>query len=695
MQMQAADCGAASLKMILDYYNSFYSLEEVRQLIGVGVDGSTIGDIRQGAAHTGLELEALELDLDSLHKLQPPFILWWDHVHFVVYEGKRNNIEIINDPALGRRHLSKQEFIAAWTGVVIYPLNGDRIKKSKSKAIVSSLDIITSLISGSEKLISLAFLLSVSGIIPAIFLAQLTSYFTDQVLVDSEYIEAKSLLWSFFALTGVTALLSSTSYYISNRTAYAVSVRRSIVFFKFILSLPVTWHESRTPQEIATRILLPSQMINTLTYSFMNSLGTVTKSFLILVFVFFVNIWLGTCFLGLFIIVLLSTVFITVSSSNANQLISVENGKQGSIALSTLGNLEKIRSVGQENAQYATWAGYYTNFTNAGQKVSQSQSYTSLVSVSGTYLFTTILIVAGPILIIKNQISIGDFIGLQFLVGYLAAGVSTIPSLLTQYQTAISPVTRIRDAFEADYPFTHKKPSRIEELELTSKSHSLHKNPSDQLASIAFNSVLFENTRSHVTFSNLNITIDPHKLTALSSSNVQASTSFLKLLCGLIEPKAGQVLLNSNGDISSPTPGDIRYFSGESTILDINFAANVNLMDGLISRDDIMHTIQMVRLFDYVKRFSNGIYSRLPSHGRGLSHQALIRLTQARIVVERDSFTAIDSFIDRLPMDDSVNLINCLRSRNIGSILVCNSETLHDLFDEVIDLDTLAECGAK
>ncbi|MFN9057951.1 MAG: cysteine peptidase family C39 domain-containing protein, partial [Cyanobacteriota bacterium] len=338
--MQAADCGAASLKMLLDYYDSFFTLEELRCLIGVGTDGSTIGDIRQAAEKLGLPLEANEIDLKTLHKSSIPCILWWDHVHFVVYEGNKGATETINDPAVGRRHLSELEFLAAWTGVAITPTDLSGIKKQISSEIVSNKQIIRFMLDKAYVPVLLGLLLNTLSIIPSIILSQLTSYFTDYVLIHNQISLAKGLLWSFFALTGVTALLTSAAYYLTSRAAFVTGIDRSLSLLTLIFKLPGTWHSQRSPQELSSRILLPSQMVSSLTYSLVSTLATILKSIIILVFIFAINITLGCAFFLIFLLVILVTLFINKATISANQALSVENGKQQGTALMTLSNLE-------------------------------------------------------------------------------------------------------------------------------------------------------------------------------------------------------------------------------------------------------------------------------------------------------------------------------------------------------------------
>jgi ABC-type bacteriocin/lantibiotic exporter with double-glycine peptidase domain len=687
--MEAADCGAASLKMLLDYHDSFYTLEEVRSLIGTGNDGSTIGDIREGAKKLGLILEAKEIDIATLHKSSIPCILWWDHVHFVVYEGLKGSKESINDPAIGRRSLIQSEFLAAWTGVAIIATDFSSLEHHKSETIASNNQILNFILGKATIPVILGLLLNILGIIPDIILSQLTSYFTEYVLISNQISLAKSLLWSFFALTGVSALLTTAGYYLTSRATYVTGINSSLAFLKLILKLPAQWHSGRNPQEIASRVLLPSQMLTSLTYSLVSSTGTIIKSILILIFIFAINPTLGSIYMTLFLLVFSVTLWINNLIKDANQTLSVDNGKQQGVALMTLSSLEKIRVSGEENSRYSTWAGYYTNFVNAQQKISLGQSYSNLASISSTYLCLTILIVFGPILIIKGKITIGNFIGLQFLLGYLSSGISAIPSWLADYQSAVSPITRIRDVFEG---FTGDKDTMVNSPELVVYGDDYHdqvRNPRDQqiLTKIKFNALSFSYRKGKPLFDDLNLEIDPHKLLCLTGKPGSGLTTFLKLLSGQLTPTTGTIDFYADSVVSERNRNNIRYFNDDPALLDIDIASNISLLKSDYSRDDIINALKSAGLIDYIKLLPKGIYSNLPCHGSGLSNTLLSKLIVSRIIIDQHTFTVIDTFIDQLPQADAVSFLINLKKRAIGCLVVSNTSKYSNYFDDIIQLN--------
>ena len=122
MQLEALECGAASLAMLMAYYGKWVPLEEVRLACGVSRDGSNAKNIYLAAQHYGFTVKAMRMTPESLQKNGKfPCILHWNMNHFVVLDGFRGKYACLNDPARGTVKVPMEEFDVAFTGIVIIP----------------------------------------------------------------------------------------------------------------------------------------------------------------------------------------------------------------------------------------------------------------------------------------------------------------------------------------------------------------------------------------------------------------------------------------------------------------------------------------------------------------------------------------------------------------------------------------------
>ena len=137
LQMEAVECGAASLAMVLGHYGRHVPLEELRIACGVSRDGSRASNLLKAARGYGLTAKGMQMDLAALADVQGPAILFWEFNHYVVYDGMgrrfgRRGI-YINDPAKGRRFVPMEEFDGSFTGVVLILEPGDGFERGGRK----------------------------------------------------------------------------------------------------------------------------------------------------------------------------------------------------------------------------------------------------------------------------------------------------------------------------------------------------------------------------------------------------------------------------------------------------------------------------------------------------------------------------------------------------------------------------------
>jgi ATP-binding cassette subfamily C protein len=180
LQMEAVECGAAALAIILEYYGRIATLEELRVACSVSRDGAKAGNIVKAGRVYGLEAAGRKLEVNEALDFDEPFVVFWNFNHFVVVEGVRGDKIFINDPASGPRSIDIKEFSAAFTGICLTFKPGPTFEKGGKKRSLSH--ALLSRLRGSRSVVSYIMIVSLLLVLPGIVQPTILKTFVDEIL---------------------------------------------------------------------------------------------------------------------------------------------------------------------------------------------------------------------------------------------------------------------------------------------------------------------------------------------------------------------------------------------------------------------------------------------------------------------------------------------------------------------------------
>ncbi|NCG57254.1 MAG: NHLP family bacteriocin export ABC transporter peptidase/permease/ATPase, partial [Proteobacteria bacterium] len=251
LQMEAVECGAASLAMVLGYYGRIEPLAKLRQNCGVSRDGSKAANILRAARRYGMEAHGIKADVPALKSLQMPCILFWEFNHFVVLEGFKKNVAYINDPAMGHRVIPIADFERSFTGVALAMKPGEEFERGGKKP--SLLGAVLERLTGSALPIVFCIFLGFLMVIPGILFPVLMQIFLDEIILENRSSWARPIMTAMLFAILLNLGLKYLQMNSLRRLRLNLTIRLSSQFFWHLLQLPNEFYVQRFAGEVANR----------------------------------------------------------------------------------------------------------------------------------------------------------------------------------------------------------------------------------------------------------------------------------------------------------------------------------------------------------------------------------------------------------------------------------------------------------
>jgi len=264
LQLEAVECGAACLGMILEYYGRVVPLTELRAACGVSRDGVKAGNVIKAAKKYGLNAKGFRENLDSALKLKCPYLAFWNFNHFLVVEGydAKRKIVHLNDPGEGHRKVRLEEFDGSFTGVVMLFEPNKDFKKGGSKP--SMLAAIQARFRHARASVLYLLLCGLVLAVPNLIIPAYTQIFVDSVLGEDRTDWLRPLILALLVTILFRVVVETVKYLLLRRLYVHLGMVMTSGFFWHLLKLPMSFYSQRFSGEIATRQKLNDTLAETL-----------------------------------------------------------------------------------------------------------------------------------------------------------------------------------------------------------------------------------------------------------------------------------------------------------------------------------------------------------------------------------------------------------------------------------------------
>ena len=458
LQLEAAECGAASLAMVLGYHGRHMALDELRTLCGVSRDGSKASSLLRAARALGLEAKGLKAEPEQIGALHLPAIAFVNFNHFLVVEAISDAYVWLNDPADGRRREPLAEFAESFTGVVLTFRPGpDFVAGDSRPALLQSL---AGRFAGVRAALWFAFLVSLALVVPGIVLPVFSRIFVDYVLIRHLGDWLAPLLVGMAATALVRFGLLELEAWTLLKARMAMSQATGHALVAKLLTLPIAFFDQRFAGEVADRDHLNDQLSELLTGKLAQAAISLVTAFFLLIVLLIYN-WALT--LAVVALAALNAAVLILSNrilSERYRKISIDQGKLAGARVAGLKDMETFKASGAEDMLFQRWIGLQAQVQNGQQRAAGLSAWIAAApALIGSLIVATILIWGG-FSVMRGAMTLGELVAYQTLAASFIAPIAALAGFGAELHQVRSYTGRLDDilAQEPDARFLGADP---------------------------------------------------------------------------------------------------------------------------------------------------------------------------------------------------------------------------------------------
>ena len=448
-QVELADCGPASLAIVLEYFGRHVPLDELHEACGVGRDGVNALTLVQVAEHYGLRARGVKTELDDLRYLPTGTVMFWSMSHFVVLEAASRRGVTIVDPALGRRTVRWNDADREYSGTAILLEPGDTFTSARRGAAQGLAGYLRPL---ARQRAVLAQVVGTSLVLRAVGLALplLTAVIIDRILP----VNGRGLLLPIGATVGTMVVASFVATWLRARllleARVQVDMHTTLSFLEHLVSLPLTFHQRREAGDLVMRLRSTSIIRETLTTGVLSAMLDGGFAVLYLVLLALTSSALTIAALVLAILQVSAVVATQRTVQRlASESLRVEARSQ-SYAFQLLAGMSTLKASGTENRAVEEFS---NRFVDELRAVARRGRLSALLdSVLGVLAQAGPLVLLGiaALQVLDGRLSLGSALAATALASGFLAPLTTLVGTASSFVLVRSYVERLDDVFDTE-----------------------------------------------------------------------------------------------------------------------------------------------------------------------------------------------------------------------------------------------------
>ena len=680
MQMEALECGAACLAMILAYYRKWIPLEQVRVDCGVSRDGSNLKNIYLAARNYGLDVHGYTMEIESI-KTQAtyPCIIHWNFNHFVVLDGFRGNKAVLNDPARGQVAVSMEEFDKSFTGVCLVFKPGETFEPGGKRK--STVEFARKRLKGAAPAVVFVILTTVIACLFNVIDPVMTRIFYDRLLSGN----APDWLHPFviaMIVLAVFQLITTWANLIYNlKINGKMAIEGNAGYMWKVLRLPMEFFSQRMTGDILQRQSTNASIAGTLVDTVAPlALNTVMMLIYLLIMlrhsVIMTLVGVGCLALNAFVARYMSNKRI-----NMSRIQMRDEGKLAATTMAGISMTETIKSAGAEAGFFRKWSGYQASVNTQQVAVARLNAGIGAIPEFVAKLSGYAVLFLGVGLTMNGQFTLGMITMFQGLLTSFMEPAMTLVSAGQTIQEMRTQMERVEDVMEyPDDPALAREANLPEDTDYSKLKGEL------EVRNLTFGYSRLADPVIH----DFSMKMKPGSRVAIVGGSGSGKSTVSKLITGLYQPWSGEILFDGRPKEEIPRnvfTGSVAMVDQDIILFEDTIANNIRMWDSTIADFEVILAARDAQIHDDILQRPGGYSATLTENGKDLSGGQRQRLEIARVLAQDPSVIILDEATSALDAKTEYEVVKAVKDRGITCIVIAHRlSTIRDC-DEIIVLD--------
>ena len=690
MQMEALECGAASLCMILAYYGKWIPLEQVRADCGVSRDGCNARSIYRAAGSYGLKPAAYRMEPDELRDISFTAIIHWNFNHFVVLNGFKKKRAVINDPGRGTNELSLEEFDKAFTGIVItFEKTEDFLPEGKPRSV---LGFAMKRMKGAMAAFAFVFVMGVFASLIDILNPVFTRIFMDDILSGATRSWLIPLIIAMLFALLVRMILSVINAIYRLRMEGKFAITANAEFLWHVLRLPMEFFSQRYAGDIIMRQSSNEGIAGML----ISQLSPILMNMGLMVFYFIMLLQYNPILTAVGITSAALNMALSRHMAKKNvafaRLSQASGGNLGSITISGIDMIETIKASGAEAGLFERYAGYLAKQHNAGMAAQRFSMKFGLIPQAIGQILNIAVMMIGAMFIMDGEMTIGTMAAFQGFLGSFLMPVGQLSGVAQSFTMMRANMERIEDVMNYKTEAECGGCGGVESGERGVESGERREESYGKLSGdLKIDNVTFGyNKLSEPLIKNFSLELAPGKSVAIVGASGSGKSTLAKLITGLYEPWEGEITFGGKRrqDIDEYSfRSSVSMVDQEVMLFEDTVAENIRMWDSSIEDFAVILAARDADIHETIVTRPGGYEQTVAENGKNFSGGQRQRLEIARVLAQEPTIAVLDEATSALDAKTEETVMNNIRKLGCSCVVIAHRLSTVRECDEIIVLE--------